>query len=395
MKKSVLIKLTLLVTSMMTMMAGAVVAPSLPQINKVFADVAHADILTRLILTLPALFMAVFSPIYGFLADKYGRKKFLIFALILYGVSGTSGYYLNDLYLILIGRAFLGIAVAGIMTIVVTLVGDYYSGDERNGFVGLQGAFMGLGGVFFITVAGLLADVHWQMPFLIYAFAFPMLAAVVIFIYEPEIIKKKQNKASKSQSDPGYSRLMVTILLMIVFIGVVFFYMMPVQMPYILKNLEGINNSMVGYAIAVSTLFSAIVAMNYKRIKKRFSFPLIYMFTFFFMAVGYGVIAISDSYAYYIVGLMISGLGTGLLMPTGNLWMMEIAPPSMRGRLIGQASTAAFLGMFLSPIIIQPLINYGAISFAFEISAIVMAGLSIAFILIRNTLKRLSAVSST
>ncbi len=368
----------------MTMMAGAVVAPSLPQINKVFDDVEYAGILTRLILTLPALFIAIFSPLYGYLVDKYGRKKFLVFALVLYGISGTSGFYLHDLYLILTGRVFLGISVAGIMTIIITLVGDYYKGDERNNFVGLQGAFMGLGGVFFITVAGWLADIHWQMPFLIYAFAFPTLALVVIFIYEPRINEQEQISFHSVKNKVTYPKYLLNFVLVTIFFGVVIFYMLPVQIPFILKKLPGISNSMVGYAIAISTLFSAAVSMNYKRIKKRFSFPVIYAIAFAFIGIGYLAISLASEYYQYIAGLIISGLGTGLLMPTGNLWIMKLAQPMVRGKLMGRASTAAFLGMFCSPILIQPLINLGNVSFAFKSAGIITLIVGVIFFSIRN-----------
>jgi len=171
----------------MTMMAGAVVAPSLPQMSQHFANVPNAEILTRLIITLPALFIAIFSPINGWLIDKYGRKNILLFSYILYAVGGLSGFFLQDLHLILVGRAFLGIAVAGVMTCTVALIGDYYQGAERNGFMGYQGAFMSFGGVTFISVAGILADIDWQYPFLIYLFSL-----LVFIYYVPSKFKKSK-----------------------------------------------------------------------------------------------------------------------------------------------------------------------------------------------------------
>jgi MFS family permease len=82
MKNTPLLKITLLLSAMMTMMAGAVMAPSLPQINEVFNKTPHAALLTRLVITLPALFIAIFSPLYGQLIDKTGRKKVVIAGFI-------------------------------------------------------------------------------------------------------------------------------------------------------------------------------------------------------------------------------------------------------------------------------------------------------------------------
>lgn len=378
-KSSNILKATLLLCSMMTMMAGAIIAPSLPQINQVFSDVPHSELLSRLVLTIPALFIAFLAPVAGYFVDMYGRKRVLLISLFLYGISGTSGFYLNNLYWILAGRAVLGVAVAGIMTTAVTLVGDYFKGEERSSFFGIQGAFMGLGGVLFITISGWLADIQWQLPFLIYCFSFFVLILSAIFIYEPDIKKETNVSQTFSSTDIDYNKSLAILILVIVFIGIAFFYMMPVQVPFLLKRLEGVNNSMVGYAISISTLASAIVSMNYRRIKSRLSFRQMYAFVFLFIGTGYALVSQSIHYWHYITGLIISGVGIGLLMPTGNLWMMEIAPTPIRGRLIGRVTTATFLGQFFSPVLVQPLVSSYSLPIAFLVAGLTMLALSLFF----------------
>ena len=376
-------KLTLLLTSMMTMMAGAVVAPSLPQINNVFSLTPHADILTKLIITLPALFIAFFSPIFGKLSDVIGRKKILLISLIIYSISGVSGYFLNNLYLILVGRAFLGIAVAGIMTMVGALIGDYYKGHERSKFMGMQGAFMGLGGVFFIAFAGWLADFGWQVPFLIYLFAFIVLPLVLIYIYEIEQFGDA-DKTTKSIGNIEYPKRLVAVIFSLIFFSLVAFYMIPVQLPFVLKSIPGISNAQVGMAIAAQSLSGAIIAMNYRKIKSYLSFFTIYQITFGFLAIGYFIIGFSATYYQYIFGLVIAGFGVGLLMPTGTMWVIEVAPESIRGQLVGKANTSMFVAMFVSPILVQPLIKLSSVSGAFIIMGVALIGLIIAIYYLKN-----------
>lgn len=362
-----LLKLSLLLISMMTMMAGAVVAPSLPQISKVFANVKYIEILSRLVITLPALLIALFAPFFGRLSDRFGRKKLLLLSITLYAIGGTSGYFLNNIYLILSGRILLGISVAGIMTIATALVGDYFKGDERNGFAGVQGAFMGLGGVFFITVAGWLADIQWQMPFLIYLFAIPAFFLGLIFLYEPSFSQESETAKKHSVE---YNKKLAWLVYSLAFIGVVFFYMIPVQIPFLLKKFHGITNSEIGYAIGISSFSGAMIAINYKQIKKHFSFKRIFQLAFVFMGTGYLMVYFSESYWTVFFSMLVSGVGTGFLMPSGNLWIMEVAPESIRGRLVGNTSRAIFLGMFFSPILVQPLISLFNVETSFLIAGI-------------------------
>lgn len=100
----------------MTVMAAATLAPALPEMNRFFQDVPNAEFWVKLVLTMPALLIAIGAPFAGFLLDRWGRKPVLIAGLILYGLAGTSGFLPGSLFGILVGRALLGLAVAGVMS---------------------------------------------------------------------------------------------------------------------------------------------------------------------------------------------------------------------------------------------------------------------------------------
>jgi len=125
-KKSFITPILLLVAGAMTVMSSAAISPSLPEMSIVFQDEQHAEFLVKLVLTLPMLFIAIFAPLAGIIIDKFGRKKLFVFSVILYGVTGVSGFFLDSLFEILVSRALFGIAVAGIMTTSIALIADYF-----------------------------------------------------------------------------------------------------------------------------------------------------------------------------------------------------------------------------------------------------------------------------
>src|SRR6478752_3316888 len=104
------LKLTLLLVSSLTIMSVITISPALPQMTAAFSDVKNSAFLVKLVLTIPALMIALFSPVTGRLIDRYGRLKILRFALVLYAIAGVGGFFLDNLYLILLSRALLGIA---------------------------------------------------------------------------------------------------------------------------------------------------------------------------------------------------------------------------------------------------------------------------------------------
>ncbi|MEX2235096.1 MAG: MFS transporter [Cyclobacteriaceae bacterium] len=358
------LKLTLLLVSSLTIMSVITIAPALPQMVLEFSDVENAGLLVQLVLTIPALMIALFSPITGRLIDRHGRLKILWLSLLLYAITGCAGYFLNNLYHILISRTLLGISVGMSMTIVITLIADYFEGMERQKFVGIQIAFMSLGGILFIGLGGILADFGWRYPFLIYLFALLVLPLSIMFLHEPILAEKRNHVNEHVKSPPIIWMLFINTMLMWII-----FFLIPVQIPFHLKAIGIEKTSLIGAAIAMSTAFSAVSAFSYSRIKGRFSFLSVFSMGYLLMAAGFVCISISGSYVLVVIAMMLSGLGMGMMIPNTNMWVMKIAPPEIRGKEIGKLTTFWFLGQFLSPIIIFPILNTLSLSATFMLAA--------------------------
>ncbi len=371
------LKLTLLLVSSLTIMSVITISPALPQMVIAFSDVKNAELLVKLVLTLPALMIAIFAPITGRLIDRHGRLRILRLSLVLYAVSGTAGYFLNNLYHILISRALLGISVGMSMTIVITLIADYFDGKERQKFVGLQIAFMSMGGILFIGLGGILADLSWRYPFLIYLSSLLILPLTTMFLHEPAVIEKT-NQVNHHVRSPG----IIWMLFFNMMLMWVIFFLIPVQIPFHLKTIGVEKNSLIGAAIAMSTAFSAVSSFSYSRIKGRFSFLSIFSLGYLLMAAGFVCISISNTYAVVAIAMMLSGLGMGMMIPNTNMWVMKIAPPEIRGKEIGKLTTFWFFGQFLSPIIIFPVLKILSLSSTFMLASGFLILLSIGFLIL-------------
>ena len=372
------VKITLLLVSTLPVMSGATIAPSLPVMREHFANVANIDYWVRLVLTAPSLFVALGAPFAGFIIDQLGRKPLLALTLLVYGLAGSSGLWLNSLELILLGRALLGLSVAGIMTTATTLIADYYTGSARTKFFGLQAAFMALGGVMFLSFGGFLADVSWRMPFLIYSVALLLLPLVLLILPEPN----RNSQSSARQSDPQAKSVSLPLGLVVLTYGIallaqVVFYMVPVQLPFYLQALTNASASQSGLAIALSTLFAAISSISYQRIKARLSFMSIYELAFLSMGVGYGLISMANGYGIVLLGLASTGFGLGLLLPNMNLCLTSITPDVLRGRALGGFTTCFFLGQFISPLLSQPLSQQVGLGTAYGLAGVLLMALAL------------------
>jgi MFS family permease len=376
------IKITLLLASMLTILANAIISPALPEIKNAFIGIENIEVISKLLMTLPALTIAVFASSIGSLLDKIGRRKILISSLIVYVLAGTSGYWLTDLYQILVGRFLLGFGVAGVMTASTTLIGDYFKGEERQEFISWQGAFSGFGGMLFITLAGYLADTSWHLPFTVYLFGLVPLVLSLLFLKEPAMQLNSQIKNTIATESIA-NNTAVYFVYFFGFVGILLFYILPLQIPFYIKGFSNVSNSMAGIAIGVLTTAQAISSFFYKNLKAKFQYTSIYGISFLVLASGFVVIGLASSYNVVLVGLIIAGISTAWLLPNSNLWLMSITPEHQRGKFIGRLTTFLFFGQFFSPIIVQPLQNAFGLKQTFIILAIflfVLATFSFLFV---------------
>lgn len=340
--------------SALTINAGAVIAPSIPKLYEHFHDVPHALLLSKLVLTITSLAVAICAPLAGLFADRVGRKMLLVVSLALCGIAGISGFYLDSLTHLLIGRIFLGAAVAGIMTATTTLIGDYFRGTSRNFIIGLQGAFLGLGGVVLLIAGGYLAGISWRWPFVLYAMSFLFLIPALVFVDEPDRSVSAE-EAHAVLPHEQHTLFFVCILYGTAVLLQVAFYTVPVQLPFFLANLGIVHPGRAGEAMALLILCASITSLAYRRFKVYVSYALILSFSLFVMAIGFVLLAFATTYAYVLLAMAVAGAGLGLLYPNLTTWAMARTQPQLRGRIIGGLTMSYFLGQFLSPIITEPL----------------------------------------
>lgn len=349
-------KATLLMVATLTIMAGTTISPSLPAIEAHFADVDGVKLLSRMVLTLPALFVAFCAPLIGGLADRYGRLRLLIGSILLYGFSGISGLFVDSLPALLAGRAALGIAIGGIMTLTTALVGDYFIGSERERYLGLQQAFTGIGGVAFVAGGGLLADYHWRAPFAIYAVAFAIVPAVIAFLTEPAR-HAPNSQTSASPFEHAVRWLPVAALCALAFLVNLIFYFVPSQLPFYLRAIGIGAASSAGFALGLHNLVMAGSALAYGRLRARLSVPAIFVIGLCLMTLGFVLVAFSTTMPSVLFAMAIAGAGLGLTIPNLMSGIIAQASSATRGRLAGMVTASMFIGHFTSPFASQPVIE--------------------------------------
>ncbi|GHS88188.1 MFS transporter [Campylobacterota bacterium] len=362
------LKAALWLIASLTMLSGAVIAASLPGISAHFVSATdeQSEFLSRLILTIPALTIAITAPIAGLVIHKFGRLKPLFIGLVLYAVTGSSGLFADTIWTILLGRIGLGLSVAIVMTVGVTLTGDYFTNvAERNRFMSLQGTFVTLAGVFFLSGGGFLSDLSWRAPFGVYLVSLLLIPLAVAGLYEPKLHIEATKKEAGLFGEGGY--FTVFPVFCAAFATMAIFYIVPTQLPFLIMNKLHGSGAETGIVMGIGPLFAAFAAYNYEKFYQRYNLKTIFVIIFMAQGLGLAVVGFADFVWQLYAPFILVGLGNGLAMANTQVWFLQLAAPAKRAKLSGILTGSFFLGQFFSPFFVHPFLEFMELSRVFTI----------------------------
>ncbi len=189
----------LLLPITMAVMGLIVLVPVLPAIMAHFHDVEGVEYLVPLMLTLPALCVALLSPIAGVVVDFFGRRKTLIVSLIVYAFVGVLPIFLESLTTIIISRAVLGAAEALVVISSTTLIGDYFHGREREKWLANHTAVASISSILLAFLGGALGSFGWRAAFSAYGVSIVFAILLIVWTWEP----RKSDEPSVEEASAG------------------------------------------------------------------------------------------------------------------------------------------------------------------------------------------------
>ncbi len=337
----------LIAGSCMSVLGTVLIAPVLPQMAAHYAGTPGVDLLVPIALTIPALLIGITAPFAGIIVDAIDRKRLLIAAMVVYSVVGTAPLYLDSLGAIVASRVGVGLCEAAIMTCCTTLIGDYWSGAQRSRYLGLQTLAAALSATVFFAVGGVLGASGWRTPFWLYAVAAVIAIPMVTALWQP----------ARPTAIPGRRRLepvpwrALAGPVSVTFLGGVWFYVLIVQLSFVLTGLGVGDPGTIGAVSAAMSLATAAGAFAFGRLATRGPRVLLPV-EFGLTAVGLGIVAAAGSLPLVAVGAVLTGFGTGMLLPTLLTWAMNRLTFAQRGRGTGIWTGSLFIGQFLCPLIV-------------------------------------------
>lgn len=343
--------LLLILTAIMPTMGIVALVPVLPLLLREFAAVPGSAVLVPVALTIPALCIALFSPVAGALSDRFGRKPVLLLALLVYGVVGMLPFMLRNLPAIIAARAVLGLAEAAIMTVSTAMLGDYFEGARRERWISIQMASVSLSAIALVAIGGALGEaLGARGPFLLYLVALPIALVAGAVLFEP--VQRGTRAAEKAPLPLG---TLLPVLLITIVVGVLF-YTIIVQIGPIIERSGITSPARIGLAAAATNLGVAIGSVVFGRFKAHAG-PRLLAAGLALAAVGYAGTALASGFTTITGFAVLTCIGSGVMLPNMLAWLMRRLPAAARGSGTGAWTGAFFLGQFAAPLITTLLVS--------------------------------------
>ncbi|WP_282938371.1 MDR family MFS transporter [Paenibacillus sp. RC67] len=334
-------------------------------------------------------------PIFGKLADLYGRKRIYLIGMALFMVGSALCGMASNMTELIVFRGLQGIGGGALMPIAMTIIGDIVSPEKRGKMQGLFGGVFALSSIIGPAIGGFIVE-HTTWNWIFYINLPFGIAAMIIMS-----IALKESKSTEKRSIDWLGAItlsgsIISLLLALVLggsggEGVVHYAWGSVQViglfttsavllalflwiekkakepilplhlfsnrviaisyltgflmsaamfgaityiPLFVQGVIGVNPSMAGYILTPMMLSVFVAAMIGGRLIIKVPYRVTIISSMALMAIGFGLLSqmgVHTSNSTIIMYMIIAGLGMGPLMPTINTAVQSEVGRQLRG----------------------------------------------------------------
>ena len=357
--KGLMLKVGLLSISI-TMGTQMAIAPALPEIMASFPEKTTTQVET--LTTVQSITGLVFVLLCPLVASFLGKKRTVMLGLLVAGISGIvpilagmfSGLGMDNILvfrIVWLSRLVFGAGVGLVCGLAVSMIGDFFEGDERATLLGIRTSMETLGQVATTALAGVLLGLGWQWPFAVYAIIFVLLALFAMGVPADEPTAGKKAPAGTT-SEPQFVPASVLVICALNFLFMTCYSGINVRIPSIMTEGGFGTSSQSSLVISTLAISGLLCGLAFGKV-----FGVLRGKT---PALGAGLLALGcflGGIAGSLPVMFASGILCGLAYPLFISYIMdrvtETAPKSSVMLCTSVAISSGFLAAFFSPYVLS------------------------------------------
>ncbi len=366
------------------------IAPALPGLASHIGADANGELLSQLVMVAPSFMIAIFGPLSGVAAERWGLRSCLLAALVLFAIAGTAGVFAPDLGVLTASRLLLGVAGGAAASLGLS-VASQLPESWRELMLGLSGAFGSVLAILALTFGGVLVDWGgWQAPMLLYLLALPVILPALWGVNRRVDAVENAHEQTGRADWAGVFRLWPFYLLMV--LQCMALFVPDIQGPFLLEQ-EGIKSATdIGFTTATYALCSLSIAIFYGPVRRIMGERTMLYLTPILL--GIGQIAVGFTHGadnMRLVYLFAGFMGAGWVTPILFSAVLTRAPAHGRAIAMGLIYSTIYVGQFVNPAILTPVRRMVGIHGTFIFDGLLMVLIGLVIVLATRPRLKLAA----
>lgn len=367
--------LIVVIAAFLPIIAIVAMGPAVPTMIAHFADDPDARGQVPAMIGAPGLTMALLAPFAGLLVDRFGRRRLLLVSTLLYGLFGSAPLLLSNLDQIYVSRLLLGVSEAGILTVVNTLIGDYWDDRGRKNWLFLQGLLGPFIAGIIALIVGYASKMQWNGVFFVYLVAFPIWAAMLVWVFEPKredpMRAASGPREAAAQTPTSFPWSAAAIIALVTFFSSMLYYVFIINGSLAFAEVGVTQPDQYARLIFVPQLFILAGAGLFRLLAHRPSQVQLGVFLLL-LGVGLAGMGLAHSAGTIVAALIVQQTAAGMAVPTLIGWTQTKFGFAHRGRGMGIWTGAFFLGQSQSPRLVHAIdASLGSMQAAFLTAGLV------------------------
>jgi ACDE family multidrug resistance protein len=358
--------------TLLAVMGVSSILPVFPSVARALNVPPEAVGLLITVFTLPGV---ILTPVLGALADRFGRKKVLVPAILLFSLAGGACSLARDFELLLGLRFLQGVGAASLGSLNVTLIGDLFSGRRRIEAMGYNASVLSVGSAVYPALGGGLAALGWYVPF-----SLPLLglglALLVLFQLETVDVASGPGLGRYLREALGgmRNRKVIGLFLSSMLTFIVLYGAYSVFIPLHLADRFGSTPLAIGFIMTVGSLATAVTAARLGAFSRRFRSERLIVSAFALYALAFLAIPPLPGYWWVTFPVALFGVAQGLNYPVVMTLLAGLAPTEHRGIFMSVNGTVLRTGQTLGPILMAGVFSVGGMDWVFYAAAGICLG---------------------
>ena len=354
------------------------IAPVLPLYIKHLGITNTATIaqLSGLIFGITYIVAAIFSPIWGYAADKYGRKPMILRASLgMAIVIGTMGLAQNVYQLI--GLRLLEGIITGYSTACTTLIATQTDKEHIGEALGTLSTASIAGSLLGPMIGGYIAETFGFQPVFFITGALLLISFITTALFVKESFTREDKKAlslKETWSSVPKKSLTITMFVTFFVLAVALYSVEPIITVYIAQLSHNMSHIalLAGLAFSASGLANIIAAPNLGKLSDKIGAHKVILVALIIA----GLVFIPQAFVknpWQLMGLrFLLGLTTAGLTPSVSILIKKITPDSLTGKIFGFNMSAGYLGIFAGAVLGGQVAAYFGIRYVFFITSVLL-----------------------